>query len=150
VKILDTHLAIVETNSPNLLSILVKEALNNAVLGNGKLTDSDVLALNGMSGRKYRLFINNLIEAIPDARYLEIGVWQGSTLCAAIYKNKVKALVIDNWSGFGGPADKFFANLGRFKGEARVSFLDSDFRSVKFDAIGKFNVYFYDGPHSDA
>jgi hypothetical protein len=147
---LDTQFAIIETNSPNIFSRLVKEALNSAILGNGKLTNNDVLALDGMSGNKYRLFINNLIGSMPDARYLEVGVWQGSTLCSAIYKNKVRALAIDDWSGHGGPAEKFFANLSRFKGEASVSFLDSDFRAVKFDAVGKFNVYFYDGPHDEA
>src|SRR5215469_2306395 len=149
-QILDPQLIIIETNYPNQFSRLVMESLNSAMLGNGKLTDDDILAVDGMSGRKYRIFINNLIGSMPDARYLEIGVWQGSTLCAAIYKNKVRALAIDDWSGFGGPSSIFFANLSRFKGEARVSLLDSDFRTVKFDSIGKFNVYFYDGPHNDA
>jgi hypothetical protein len=147
---LDPQFAIVETSPSKQFSRLVKESLNNAIIGNGKLTENDVLALDGMSGSKYRIFINNLIGSMSDARYLEIGVWQGSTLCAAIYKNKVRALAIDDWSGHGGPADKFFANLGRFKGEASVSFLDSDFRAVQFNAVGKFNVYFYDGPHDEA
>jgi hypothetical protein len=123
--------------------------LNDAILGRGKVSADDVLALDGMSGRKYRIFINNLIGSIEGARYLEVGVWMGSTLCSAIYKNKVRALAIDNWTQFGGPADKFFANLGRFKGGASVSFIDNDFRAVDFSAVGKFNVYLFDGPHQE-
>src|SRR4051812_15784525 len=98
-----------------------------------------------MSGRKYRTFINNLIGALPDARYLEIGVWMGSTLCSAIYMNKVRALAIDNWSQFGGPAARFFSNLATYKGDASVSFLDTDFRAIDFSTVGKFNVYLFDG-----
>ena len=39
--------------------------------------------------------------SFDDARYSEVGVWKGSTLCSAIYGNKVRALAADNWSGFG-------------------------------------------------
>jgi hypothetical protein len=84
-----------------------------------------------------------------DPRYLEIGVWQGSTFCSAIYGNKVRALAIDNWSQFGGPSEKFFENLNRFRGNATIDFLDIDFHEVNFSDIGKFNVYFYDGPHTE-
>jgi Methyltransferase domain len=146
---LDSHVTIVETNAPNRHSGLMKAALNAAILGQGKLTDADVLAVEGMSGRKYRLFINNLIGSMTDPRYLEVGVWQGSTLCSAIYKNKVRALAIDNWSQFGGPADKFFSNLATFKGEAMVSIIEDNFRNVDFSAFGKFNIYLYDGQHRE-
>jgi hypothetical protein len=39
-------------------------------------------------------------------------VWQGSTLCAAIYKNRVRTLAIDNWTQFSGPYDKFSSLSG--------------------------------------
>jgi hypothetical protein len=126
----------------------LRTAFDRAVAEEGKV-DIELLTMQGMSGRKYRFFINNLIESIDDARYLEIGVWKGSTLCAAIYyKNTVRTLAIDNWSLFDGPAASFFANLGRFKGDnAAVSFMDSDFRAVSFTSIGMFNVYLFDGPY---
>ena len=131
----------------NPLVAKVVTALQRAIASDGKLP-AEVLGIQGMSGRKYRLFINNLIESINDARYLEVGVLAGSTLCSAIHGNKVRAVAIDNWSQFGAPSAQFLANLSRFKtADARVSFLESDFRAVDFGALGRFNVYLFDGPH---
>jgi hypothetical protein len=140
----------VDLTGGNSLSAKVKNAFNRAFVTDGKLSP-EILAIEGMSGRKYRLLINNLIESMDDARYLEVGVWQGSTLRSAIFRNKIKALAIDNWTQFGGPYDKFFRNLAAFKGpDASVSFFESDFRKVEFSSIGKFNVYLFDGPHDRA
>ena len=111
---MDAHLGIVETTEGNALVAAVKYSLTRAIIEDGKL-GQDILNMEGMSGKKYRIFINNLIENIADPRYLEIGVWLGSTLCSAIYDNNVKALAIDNWSEFDG-AETFFANISRFKG----------------------------------
>jgi Methyltransferase domain len=125
----------------------VRAAFDRATAGDSAL-DPAVLEIDGMSGRKYRMFINNLIGSLPIARYLEVGSWAGSTLCAAIAGNKVTATAIDNWSQFGGPTKMFFTNLARFKGpDAKVSFLESDFRAVPWQHIGAHNVYLFDGPH---
>ena len=108
----------------------------------------DVLSIKGMSGRKYRVLINGIVKNLEDARYLEVGSWAGSTLCSAIWENRVTACAIDNWSEFGGPSNAFYGNLSRFStNSAKVSFLNSDFRKVKYDAIGIYNVYLFDGPH---
>ena len=124
-------------------------ALNRAFAGEGWLPP-EVLTLPGYSGRKYRLFINNLIGALHAPRYLEVGVWQGSTLCSAIWGNSVVvATAIDNWSEFGGPRDEFFANLARFRGNADVTVLEQDFRSVDYAGLGQHNVYLFDGPHDE-
>lgn len=132
----------------NPLVTKVRKALQRAIANEGKLP-AEVLALQGMSGRKYRLFVNNLIASIEDARYLEVGTWMGSTLCSAIHGNKVRALAIDNWSQFGGPVAQFLTNLSRFKAaDAQVSFLEDDYRNVSFGTLGKFNVYLFDGPHT--
>jgi hypothetical protein len=128
----------------------VEKAFYQALDGAGKI-DPAVLAMDGMSGRKYRLLINNLIEAIPDARYLEIGTWAGSTLCSAINQNKVRATAIDNWSEFGGPKAQFLSNLERFRTPgADVTFIESDFRKIDYAGLGRFNVYMFDGPHTTA
>ncbi len=130
------------------LAIQVSSAFDKAIARSGKLPP-ELLALKGMSGKKYRLFINSLVESIPNARYLEVGTWAGSTLCSAIYGNPVDALAIDNWSEFGGPANQFFTNLGLFSSKSnRVSFLNSDFRKVNYSNIGKYNIYLFDGPHT--
>jgi hypothetical protein len=92
--------------------ILVNQSLARALANIGGPPDF-VRAIDGMSGQKYRTFINNLVGSYPDARYLEIGSWGGSTATAALYGNSVKALCIDNWSQFGGPRTTFFANIER-------------------------------------
>jgi hypothetical protein len=144
---MDLHLVTVETSQQDMLVAATRNALNRAILREGQL-DPGVLSIPGMSGRQYRVFINDLVRAVADARYLEVGVWTGSTLCAAIFENEVQALAIDNWSQFGGPYPDFFSNLARFKNaQSRVSFLECDFRDVNFHGIGRFNIYFFDGPH---
>ncbi len=136
--------------SDSPLVTYVDKAFYQALDGSGNI-DPAVLAIDGMSGRKYRLLINNLIAAVPDARYLEIGTWAGSTLCSAINKNQVRAVAIDNWSEFGGPKAQFLGNLERFKTPgADVTFIENDFRQVDYTSLGRFNVYMFDGPHTAA
>lgn len=125
----------------------VETAFDRALADEGKIAP-DVLSIRGMSGKKYRRFINNLMEAIPDPRYLEIGAWQGSTLCSAIFENEVTATCVDNWSEFDGPFDRFLTNLAKFKGKSRVSFIEKDFRQLDFHHLGLFNVFLFDGPHT--
>lgn len=109
-----------------------------------------ILDLEGMSGRRYRLFVNSLLSGLQDARYLEIGPWTGSTFCSAIYGNVLRAVAIDNWSEFGGLRETFFANLSRFRGkDAQIEIVEKDFREVDFTKLGRFNVYFFDGPHQE-
>ena len=112
-----------------------------------------ILRMNGMSGRRYRIFINALIAEIPSPIYLEIGSWAGSTVCAAVARNPdAQAICIDDWSQFGGPKDAFLSNTKRASGEngGSVSLLESDFRLVDFESLNpKANVFLFDGPHSE-
>lgn len=141
------HLTISDGNPDHALAGLIRRAFDAASGGQSRL-DEFALTMAGMSGRKYRSFINLLIASLPDARYLEVGTWAGSTLCAAIQGNAVEALAIDDWSQFGGPASLFLTNLARCRGPgARVSFLERDFRAVDYAAIGRYNVFLFDGPH---
>lgn len=130
------------------LAEIVDRAFDGAVSGTRRAS-SYVRSLRGMSGQKYRAFVNGLVGAVPDARYLEVGAWMGSTLCAAVDANAVTATVIDNWSEFGGPVAEFLKNVGGADiGRAPISILNKDFRQVRWDAIGLHNVYLFDGPHS--
>ena len=131
------------------LASLVERTFSTSWTGENSGKD-DILDLEGMSGKRYRLFVNALIAGLRDARYLEIGVWAGSTFCSAIYQNSLRAVAIDNWSGFGGPRETFFSNLARFQGKsASIEIIETDFRQVDFAQLGQFNVYFYDGPHQE-
>lgn len=136
-------------NSKNKYAKLIKSAFDKAVREETKLPDW-ILNLYGMSGRRYRIFINNLIETIQDARYLEIGSWSGSTACSAIYDNKVHSVCIDNWAQFGDVRDQFRTNISntlKDEYENSVDLYEQDFREVDYFSIGKFNVYLFDGPH---
>jgi hypothetical protein len=91
-------------DSASPLHQLVTKAFMRALANDSKLPQA-IRDIVGMSGQTYRSFINNLVESCPDARYLEIGSWQGSTAAAALYGNAAKCVCIDNWSQFGGPKE---------------------------------------------
>jgi len=129
------------------------QALQNAFLGAMAMEfkiPNAIRYMDGMSGRKYRALINNLVELTDDARYLEVGSYAGSTACSAIYGNRCAATCIDNWSEFGGPKDLFFRNVTPCLTEnIKFNFIEKDFRDVDYANIGKFNIYMFDGPHGE-
>ena len=90
--------------------VLIKHSFDRALNDESPLP-SDIRDIEGMSGQKYRAFINNLISSCSNPRYLEVGSWTGSTATAALSGNRASALCIDNWSQFGGPKDQFFRNI---------------------------------------
>ena len=145
----EADITTMESSSSHPLSNLVRTALSMAVAGESKL-DSDVLSIEGMSGKKYRMFINNLISSFDDARYLEIGAWSGSTFCSAVFANKVSALAIDNWSQSEDVKEIFLNNISKYKGEsANVLLICDDFRKIDYSTIGKFNIFLFDGPNEE-
>lgn len=128
---------------------LVGDALQAAMSGVNPLP-AHVRGIDGMSGQKYRAFINLLVRSHPEPSYLEIGSWVGSTAAAAICNNKLRAVCIDNWSQFGGPRDKFVSNIEQvLTSDVNFNFIEEDFRKLKFDKIGRFNIYLFDGPHKE-
>lgn len=132
------------------MTTLMNDAFNRAQSDYHKLS-ARVLNMRGMSGRRYRMFINNLVGYLEDARYLEVGSWAGSTVCAAIEGNVISATCIDNWSEFGGPREEFLINVRSTLSTTCNTFrlLEEDFRSVDVENIGKFNIYMFDGPHEE-
>jgi hypothetical protein len=109
--------------------------------------NSEIIALDGMSGTKTRHFYNNLLNS-DDSRYLEIGTWKGSSVCSAMCNNKAKVVCIDNWSEYGNPKHEFLYNFERFKGENDARFIESDCFNVDVSTLPKFNIYMYDGNHT--
>ena len=113
-----------------------------------------ILKLDGMSGVKFRSFMNFIFNNNNNfnLNYLEIGVWRGSTLCSALYKNSLTALCIDNFSQFRGIKEKFLENVNKACEKSSLSkydLIDDDFYNINFSNLGKFDIYFYDGPHSE-
>jgi hypothetical protein len=139
---------VIEVHNGLSLCDAVRSCFEEASNDQGKLTEY-VLNIDGMSGKKFRYFLNNLMAKVSNPRYLEVGSWAGSTFCSAIFGNTLRAVAIDNWSQFGGPVNHFFINLANCTSvAARTSVIFEDFRKVDFGALGKFNVYLFDGPHA--
>jgi hypothetical protein len=131
-------------------ALLVKQSFDRALNDESSLP-SEIRGIDGMSGQRYRAFVNNLVSLCPNPRYLEVGSWAGSTATAALSGNHASALCIDNWSEFGGPRDTFFQNIRKSLSEkSQFKFIEQDFRSVNYKSIGQFNIYFFDGPHEEA
>ena len=125
----------------------IETAFLNAENNISKIT-KDIINMEGMSGTKTRHFYNNLLNT-DDARYLEIGTWKGSSVCSAMYGNKAKVICIDNWSEFGGPKSEFLVNFKKFKGENDAIFIENDCYKVDISVLPKFNIYMYDGNHTN-
>jgi hypothetical protein len=125
----------------------VRKSFENAESGISKITQ-EIVNIQGMNGIKTRHFYNNLLQ-IPNARYLEIGVWKGSSVCSAMCGNQANVVCIDNWSEWGGPKDEFVGNFEKFKGQNNASFIEMDCFSVNVAELPKFNIYLYDGHHSE-
>jgi hypothetical protein len=127
---------------------LIERAILNAENHHSKITN-EIIRLDGMSGTKTRHFYNNLLDS-EDARYLEIGTWKGSSVCSAMCGNKAQVLCIDNWSEFGGPKDEFLKNFETFKGNNDARFIEMDCFKVDVSTLPfKFNIYMYDGNHTN-
>jgi hypothetical protein len=142
-----TEVSVRSSGSESTLFEHVRQAFAQARCGVSEI-DPGVLNIPGMSGRLYRMFVNNLIRRLREPHYLEVGAWAGSTLCAAINGNIVHATVIDNWSEFGGPREQFRINVTRFATPgASVHIFERDFRQMDFAQIKPCDVYLFDGPH---
>lgn len=133
----------------------VKHSFTNAEQGISKV-NQEILDIDGMSGQKTRHLYNNLLT-MDDARYLEIGVWKGSSTCAAMYGNKATVVCIDNFSQFndgnygkgGFPRPIFLHNFDKFRGVNNATFIDADCFLINPVNLPKFNIYLYDGDHTE-
>jgi hypothetical protein len=148
---------LIKTNLNNSLNQnyskkLIEQINNSFRLANNKESkiNKDILDIEGMSGIKSRHFFNNLCSSY-DVRYLEIGSFHGSTFSSALYKNKITAISIDNWSEFGDqkPKEHFLNNLDKYIGNNDVKYIEEDCWKVDIKTLPKFNIYFYDGHHSE-
>ena len=141
----------VDGDKKNTLFLKIQNSFDNAMAQKRKIDDF-ILNLNGLSGRKFRSMLNNLIETHTAPKYLEIGSWHGSTACSACYKNTVDITCIDNWSQSfieeKDPMLEFNKNIkNALNKSSNLNLINDDFREVNYNKIGKHNIYLYDGPH---
>ena len=130
---------------------IIENSFTSAISGKSNLSD-EVKKMKGLSGRKFRVMMNNLIKSFKDPKYLEIGSWLGSSVCSVCFKNKVNITCIDDWSqNFSTNLDSkkiFKRNLKKNLNEdISTQIIEKDFRKVNFKHIKNINIYFYDGSH---
>lgn len=114
-------------------------------------TWDDVLNLDGFSSSLNRTVLNRAVATMARARILEVGSYLGSTAVAMCHENVVDCIhCIDNHSEFGDTRQYFASTASRFGLPAVAHDLDY-FAPLPPDVFGgtKFNVYLYDGPHSE-
>jgi len=107
--------------------------------------------LDGQSSPSVRTLLNLIVDGIPLCRYLEIGVYRGSTFVPALYRNEFEyAYAIDNWTQFEGRRSQFesaLCNLTK-RQRGRITIIEGDSWKVDLSQIHGVNVYFYDGAHT--
>lgn len=142
-------ITVTATQEVAALTMAVRNAFQDAMAYRGALCQ-DGYNVQGYSGRKFRLFLNNLMFELSDPRYLEIGVYHGASFCPAVYENELRAVAVDNWSQYSGQRSTFEDNLSRFtSAQTDIEIIEQDFATIDYDSIGKFNVMFYDGLHRE-
>lgn len=133
---------------------IIEKSLENANKYESNL-DFELNFVSGLSGLKTRHFLNNVVPAIG-GRYLEIGVWAGSTFCSALNKSYTNhySIACDNWSEFDGPKKEFLKNVEKYIDleNLPIKFLEKNFSEISEEDLetnefGKFSIYLYDGPH---
>ena len=142
-------------------TIRVLDSIDNASLNKSKFIEEDY-SIEGLSSNKIRHLLNNLCS-YEDVKYLEIGVYNGSTFCAAIQNNNLIAYACDTWedknikpyrddvewSNIDGSLETFISNVERYgTDETEINVLQGDCRSIQQKNIyHKINLIFYDGNH---
>ena len=135
----------------------VKDSVLAAMNFDGVLND-----IVGLTSEKVK-FLLNKIASMNDARYLEIGSFQGATLCSALQGNNISAIAVDDWSnekikplrevdGWESeeelPKDVFLKNVNDYIGESNITIMNGKMEELEVNTFPfKPNIIFYDGPH---
>jgi hypothetical protein len=134
---------------------LVKH-VSNSIVDSGIPTGK--VDVPGLTSSRVQTVLNNIAKGVDS--YMEVGVAQGATFCAAINNNKLNAVAIDNWKNSIQPEqpnrpempenlkDTFIANATKFKGNNNIDVIDKDIFYVDtLPYTNKIKMWFYDGPH---
>ena len=96
--------------------------------------------VQGMTGEKTRHFYNNICT-LDNCRYLEIGVFKGSSSCSALYNNDITAVFIDNFQ-MSKPHNEeilvknnFISNINNVKGKNEILFLEENCWNVDVEKL---------------
>lgn len=129
----------------------IQQSIDNALIGKSNLTDSE-LSIRGFSTATMRHLFNNLCS-IKKGNYLEIGLYCGATFCSSFNKDTI-SVGIENFSqdfGINTVELELKGNMSKFLPNAKaVKIIDADcFSENAVDHKHKFDIYFFDGEHSE-
>lgn len=125
--------------------VIVENALNYANRNGHFPVPFRLRIMPGMSGQRFRSFLNFLSLSLDCLNYVEIGVWKDSTAKCILHGTKASATLIDNWSQFGGPKKVAQKVLKKDLRNSRVNTLDIDFTEMTETSHHlQPHVYFYD------
>ncbi|WP_430416776.1 class I SAM-dependent methyltransferase [Parasphingorhabdus sp.] len=116
---------------------------------NGVLTEKPNEVVTGFAGTKLTGLIQRLVAAIG-GDYLEVGVFQGSSLLNTAYSNPdIKCYGIDNFDFFDPKSENKNMVIDRAKqlDISNYEIIDKDFEIGLKEFDGKIGTYFIDGPH---
>lgn len=127
----------------------VKKSVVYAWLGISHILESTQRQVDGKSTSRIKHLLSNLCS-LPHTRYLEIGLWTGSTFIAALCNNQSTvdyAVGIDNWcEGGKGEFEKNCENLLPKKDYRYNVYSQDCFAANPKKIVTKpINVYFYSG-----
>ena len=144
----------------NLCEAVVKTSVDPMV---AKVADILVESVNtsvevdieGLSSNRTKQLLN-FLGSISKS-YLEVGVLHGSTFCATIKNNNLKAYAVDCWEDTNAEngstnlqQDKnlFISNVKKYKGSNKVTLFDTNFINVDKTGMENIDLMFYDADHS--
>lgn len=114
------------------------------------------LDIPGLTSPRVQTLLNSLAQGVET--YLEVGSYQGATLCAVLQNNPITAVAVDKWEeqikSQNGDIDEpndiniFFENIEKHRGKSIVNVLNSDLFEVDIMPMqNSMRMFFYDGPH---
>ncbi len=104
--------------------------------------------MDGLSGRKTRIFYNALCDTGEETNYLEVGAFKGSSTASSCYGNTyLNAYVVENWSEFSGSYEVFCETSGWAYDWTRMHMFQHNFRAVDPEYLPEIHIYLYDGAH---
>jgi len=159
-------------NKGNTMTKITKEfiaaALELADIGQSKLTERE-REIFGLSSVRLKAFLNNICSK-PDTKYLELGVYKGSTIISAVFGNPTcKAMGVENfkyderepkklapegtiWTNMKSQLED---NISRYVSSEKIkadaiTIIESDFRDLELEKSQKFDVCLFDVSPSTA
>lgn len=137
---------VLESADPGVgLAVAAGTALTSVLAGRSDLP-AWLLALPALSGRRFRLWLHAMMQALAGGHLLEIGTGTGSTALAAAWRSGGRVTTIDNWADGPAALAAFNAHRTLLRAPDAVTQVAADFRAVDYAALPPADIFFYDGP----